>query len=64
MKLTISHNKKVLKTINLTSLQLKSFQLLGLRPEDYLEYKIQRLLEFPVQQATEEEIDSIIDEVE
>jgi len=37
MKLTISHNKKVLKTIELTSLQLKAFQLLGLKPEDYLE---------------------------
>jgi len=76
MKLTISQNKKTLKTINLTSLQLKAFQLLGLKPEDYLEYKIQRLLEFPVQQAKDlyakkrletlaaEEIDSIIDEVE
>ena len=76
MKIILEHNKQILKEINLTSLQLKAFQLLGLKPEDYLEQKIQRLLEFPVQQAkdlyakkrletlTEEEIDSIIDEVE
>lgn len=74
MKLTISNDKKVLKTIELTSLQLKAIQLTGQPPEDYLANKLERILEFTVNQArqtldrisplTDEAMESMIDTLE
>ena len=48
MKITISQNKKVLKTIELTNLQFKAIRLTGQQPEDYLADKLERILEFAV----------------
>jgi len=74
MKLTILDDKKVLKTIELTNLQLKAIQLTDQKPEDYIAYKLERILEFAVDQVkqtidrisplTEVEMESIIDTLE
>lgn len=74
MKLTISKDKKVLKTIELTTLQLKSIHLTGQAPEDYLANKLERILEFAVNQAkqtidrisplTDEAMESMIEALE
>ena len=73
MKITISQNKKVLKTIELTNLQLKTVRLTGKLPEDYLADKLERILEFTVNQAkqtidrisplTDGQMESMIDEI-
>jgi len=74
MKLRISNNKKILKTIELSSLQLKAIQLTGQKPEDYLAGKLERILEFAVSQAkqtidrisllTDGEMESMLDTLE
>jgi len=51
MKLTITQDETILKTIDLTSLQLKAIQLTGQKPEDYIAGKLERILEFAVSQA-------------
>ena len=71
MKITISDNSEVLKTIELTTLQLKSIRLTDKKPEDYIAHKLERILEFAVNQAkqmidrvsplTDKEIEDIID---
>ena len=77
MKITISEKKKiltkVLKTIELTNLQLKAIRLTGQKPEDYLANKLERILEFAVNQAkqtidrisplTDGQMESMIDEI-
>ena len=73
MKLTISQNKKVLKTIDLTNLQVKAIRLTGKLPKDYLADKLERILEFAVSQArqtidrisplTDGQMESMIDEI-
>ena len=74
MKITISQNEKVLKTIELSNLQVKAIRLTGQQPEDYLADKLERILDHAVNQAkqtidrisplTDEEIEDIIDEIE
>ncbi len=51
MKLTITRDKKILKTIDLTNLQLKAIQLTGQKPENYIAGKLERILEYAVNQA-------------
>ena len=77
MKITISEKKKVLtkvlKTIELSPLQLKAVRLTGQPPEDYLADKLERILEFAVNQAkqtidrisplTDGQMESMIDEI-
>ena len=73
MKITISQKKKALKTIELTDLQLKAIRLAGQKPEDYLADKLERILEFAVNQArqtidrisplTNGQMESMIDEI-
>jgi len=73
MKITIS-NGEVLKEIELTTLQLKAIQLTGQQPEDYLADKLERILEFAVNQAkqtvdrisplTDGEMEVMLDEIE
>lgn len=74
MKITISENDEVLKTIELTTLQLKSLRLTGRNPEDYLAGKLERVLDSVVDLAkltidrisplTETELEAMIDEIE
>ena len=74
MKIRISENKKVLKTIELSNLQLKALRLTEQKPEDYLADKLERILEFTVNQAkqtidritplTDEGIESMLDVIE
>ena len=73
MKITISDDEEVLKEIELTNLQFKAIQLSGQKPEDYFAYKIERILDFAVNQAkqtidrlsplTDEEMEAMIDEI-
>ena len=74
MKIRISENKKVLKTIELTSLQVKAIRLTGKLPKDYLADKLERILDHAVNQArqtidrisplTNGEMESMVDEIE
>ena len=74
MKINILDERSVLKSVELTNLQLKAIQLTGQKPEDYLADKLERILEFTVNQAkqtidrisplTETEMESIIDGIE
>jgi len=74
MKITITQDETILKEIELTTLQLKAIQLTGQEPEDYIAHKLERILEFTVNQAkqtvdrisplTEGEMESIIDALE
>jgi len=75
MKLTIRHENKTLKTIELTPLQLKACKLTNQEPHVYLANKIERILDFTVEQAkqklakvrlgkaTDEEIETLADEL-
>ena len=74
MKIEISEGIEVLKTIKLTSLQLKAIRLTGREAEDYLSHKLERILDHAVNQAkqkidrisplTNGEMESMIDEIE
>lgn len=74
MKIMIRDDNKVLKEIEFTTLQLKAIQLTGQEPEDYLAGKLERILEFAVNQAkqtvdrisplTNGEMESMIEEIE
>ena len=74
MKINISEGGKVLKTIELTNLQLKAIRLTGQQPEDYLADKLERILEFTVNQArqtvdrisrlTDVEMEDLLDGIE
>lgn len=74
MKINISNEGKVLKSIELTNLQLKAIQLTGQKPKDYIIYKLERILDFAVNQAkqtidrlsplTDGEVESMIDKIE
>jgi len=74
MKINISEGRKVLKTIELTNLQLKAIRLTGQQPEDYLADKMERILEFTVNQArqtvdrisrlTDVEMEDLLDGIE
>lgn len=71
MKLIISNDEKALKTIELTNLQEKAIQLTSQKPEDYLIHKLERILEFAVNQAkqtidrisplTDEQMEDVLD---
>ena len=71
MKITISSDQKVLKTIELTNLQLKSIRLTGQEPENYIADKPERILELAINSAkqtidrisplTDKEIENILD---
>jgi len=75
MIIKILQSNKALKTIELTTLQLKSIQLTNQPPEDYLANKLERILEFALDQAkqkyakykldkaTDEELEAIADEI-
>jgi len=75
MKLAIRHENKTLKTIELTPLQLKACKLTNQEPHVYLADKIERILNFTVEQAkqklakvrlgkaTDEEIETLADEL-
>lgn len=75
MKITITQDEVVLKEIELTNLQFKSIRFTAGEPEDYIVYKLGRILEFAVNQAkqkyakykldkaTDEEMEAIADEV-
>jgi len=75
MKLAIRHGNKTLKTIELTPLQLKACKLTKQEPHLYLANKIERILDFTVEQAkqklakvrlgkaTDEEIETLADEL-
>jgi len=75
MKLAIRHENKTLKTIELTPLQLKACKLTNQEPHLYLADKIERILNFTVEQAkqkvakvrlgkaTDEEIETLADEL-
>jgi len=74
MKIILEDNGQVLKEIELSTLQLKAIQLTGQKPEDYLSHKIERILDFTVNQAkqtvdrisplTKVEIEGILDKIE
>ncbi len=74
MKLTITQDDKTLNEITLTPLQEKAIQLTGQKPEDYIAGKLERILEFAVNQAkqtidrisplTDEAMESMIDALE
>jgi hypothetical protein len=74
MKITISKNKKVLKSIELSDLQLKAIRLTGQKPEDYLADKLERIMDHAVNQAkqsidrisplTNGEMESMLDTLE
>ena len=74
MEIILKHKTKILKTIELTPLQLKAIRLTGQKPEDYLVDKLERILEFTVNQVkqtidrisplTNGELESMIDEIE
>ena len=75
MKIILEHNKKILKTIELTALQGKALKLMGgSDPVGLLAGKIKRILEFAVNQArqtidrisplTNRQMESMIDEIE
>ena len=74
MKVNILDDRSVLKTIELTNLQVKAIRLTGEQPEDYLVHKLERILEFAVNQAkqminrisllTDKEMENMIDEIE
>jgi len=73
MKITISDDK-ILKTIELSTLQLKAIRLTGQKPEDYLADKMEHILDFAINQArqridrisplSEVEMENIIDKIE
>lgn len=75
MKIEIIQDTETVKTIELTTLQLKSIRLIGQQPEDYIANKLERILEFAVNQAkqkyakyrldkaTDEELEAIADEI-
>jgi len=73
MKIKILNNDKEIE-IELTDLQVKAIQLTGQQPEEYLANKLERILEFTVNQAkqmidrvsplTDVEMESIIDTLE
>ena len=74
MKITILNDEEVLKEIELTNLRFKAIQLSGQKPEDYLSYKIERILDFAVNQSkqtidrisplTDKEMEAMIDTLE
>jgi len=52
MKIILEHNTKILKTIELTALQGKALKLMGGEdPVEFLTHKIERILEFVLEQA-------------
>lgn len=52
MKIILKHNSKILKTIELTTLQGKALKLMGGGdPVGFLTRKIERILEFVLEQA-------------
>ena len=75
MIIEIIQDTEIVKTIELTTLQLKSIRLTGKKPEDYVADKLERILEFAVDQAkqkyaqyrldkaTDEELEAIADEI-
>jgi len=75
MKLAIRHENKTLKTVELTPLQYKACKLTNQEPHVYLTNKIERILDFTVEQAkqklakvrlskaTDEEIETLADEL-
>ena len=76
MKIIIEENEIILKTIELTVLQEKSLKLLTKDSADFLTKKIERILEFTLEQArqkfavheiekkTDQELEIIADEIE
>ena len=76
MKIILKQDIKVLKTITLTTLQQKALKLMSQEPVEYLTYKIERILEFTVEQAkqtfasrelenaTDSELEIMADEIE
>ena len=74
IKINISDEGKVLKSIEITNLQLKAIQITGQNPKDYLVHKMERILEFAIGQAkqtidrisplTDGDMESIIDTLE
>ena len=74
MKIVILDNGEDLKEIELSDLQLKAIQLTDQQPENYLAHKIERILDFAVNQAkqtidrlsplTNGEMEDMIDEIE
>jgi len=76
MKIILKHNTKILKTIELTTLQVKALKLIGGEdPVGFLTSKIERILEFVLEQAkqiyakyglgkaTDVELEAIADEI-
>jgi len=76
MKIILKHNTKILKTIELTILQGKALKLMGAEdPVGFLTSKIERILEFVLEQAkqryakhrlddaTDAELEAIADEI-
>lgn len=76
MEIILKHNSKILKTIELTTLQGKALKLMGEGdPVGFLTRKIERILEFTLEQAkqryakhrlgdaTDAELEAIADEI-
>jgi len=76
MKIILKHDTKILKTIELTTLQGKALKLMGGEdPVGFLAHKIDRILEFVIEQAkqtyakhrledaTDGELEAIVDEI-
>lgn len=76
MQIILKHNTKILKTIELTALQGKALKLMGGGdPVGFLTRKIERILEFALEQAkqryakyrlddaTDAELEAIADEI-
>ena len=76
MKIIIEENEIVLKTIELSALQEKSLKILAKDSVDFLVRKIERILEFILEQAkqkfvvyeiekkTDQELETIADKIE
>jgi len=74
MKIILESDGRILKEIELSTLQLKAIQLNGQEPENYISHKIERILDFTISQAkqivdrisplTEVEIEGILDKIE
>jgi len=74
MKIILESDGRILKEIELSTLQLKAIQLNGQEPENYISHKIERILDFTISQAkqivdrisplTEVEIKGILDKIE
>jgi len=75
MKIIIEENEQVLKTIELTALQEKCLKLITQDSVDFIAKKIERILEFTIEQAkqkfsmyeignkTDQELETISDKI-